>query len=231
MPVSPFSNYTHWLLDALPRLGVLRELPPATRILVPASLLPAGRESLAMLGVLNQLRFTSEHHLELERYWFSPPPTSMLTGYNPYAVEFYCALRCCRSVTRTMSGPGSSSSPVPVECQPEERSGDPRLLHRHKLGLGRAGAPDLRTADQAVRGSRGNLRHQRQRPDDGGVLPARLPAGASGARLRPRRLARLDFAGGEGQLPFPGVPTNYERTIELDLPRLKELFRRLGQAP
>jgi hypothetical protein len=79
--------YGHWLLDALPRLAVLSEFPPETRIIVPAQLAPYQVETLKMLGVWERCRPTAEVHLEVERYFFSAP-TSMVTCYNPYVVDF-----------------------------------------------------------------------------------------------------------------------------------------------
>lgn len=80
-------NYTHWILDSLPRLAVLSEFPSDTRIIVPARLHANQKESLALLGVLDRCRFTSEHHLEIERFYFSSP-TAMLQCYNPYGINF-----------------------------------------------------------------------------------------------------------------------------------------------
>jgi hypothetical protein len=87
VPTSGHPNYTHWLLDALPRLAMLPELPRDTQILVPSSLFPSERESLALLGLLDRCRFTSEIHLEVERYFFSSP-TAMLQCYNPFGINF-----------------------------------------------------------------------------------------------------------------------------------------------
>jgi hypothetical protein len=87
VPTNVFPNYTHWLLDALPRLALWPEFPPDTQILIPERLFPSQKESLAMLGVLDRCRFTSETHLEIEQYYFSSP-TAMLDCYNPYAVNF-----------------------------------------------------------------------------------------------------------------------------------------------
>lgn len=84
---APPPNHSHWLLDALPRLALLPELPPDTGILVPACLAEYQRETLAMLGVLDRCRPTPERHLQIEHYYFSSP-TSMLTCYNPYAIRF-----------------------------------------------------------------------------------------------------------------------------------------------
>lgn len=80
-------NHSHWLLDALPRLAALEEYPLDTRILVPANLHAQHRETLAMLGLSNRCRSTTEHHFLVENYYFCPP-TSMLACYNPYAIQF-----------------------------------------------------------------------------------------------------------------------------------------------
>ena len=80
-------NWTHWLLDALPRLAVLGEFPPDTRILVPASLFESQKQSLSLLGLLDRCRPTKETHLTVENYYFSSP-TAMLECYNPYGIEF-----------------------------------------------------------------------------------------------------------------------------------------------
>ena len=80
-------NYTHWLLDALPRLAVLDEFPPDTGIIVPQSLAVWQKESLALMGVLDRCRLTEEENLVVDSYYFSSP-TAMLDCYNPYAVNF-----------------------------------------------------------------------------------------------------------------------------------------------
>jgi len=81
-------NHSHWLLDALPRLALLKEFPADTRILVPAKLAAYQRESLAMLGLTeDRLRPAPETHLLVENYYFSSPP-SMIACYSPYAVRF-----------------------------------------------------------------------------------------------------------------------------------------------
>lgn len=87
VPTNGFPNYTHWLLDALPRLALLSEMPPDTQIVVPSTLFPSEKESLELLGLLDRCRFTSETHLEVERYFFSSP-TAMLQCYNPYGIDF-----------------------------------------------------------------------------------------------------------------------------------------------
>jgi hypothetical protein len=81
-------NHSHWLLDALPRLAVLNEFPPDTRIIVPGKLAAYQWESLAMLGLSrDRFRPSPETHLQVENYYFSSPP-SMVVCYNPYAVRF-----------------------------------------------------------------------------------------------------------------------------------------------
>jgi len=79
--------YGHWLHDALPRLALLPEFPPDTQIIVPPNLAPYQRETLELLGVWQRCRPTPEQHLEVERYFFSAP-TSMITCYNPYSINF-----------------------------------------------------------------------------------------------------------------------------------------------
>ncbi len=80
-------NYTHWMLDALPRLALLRELPDDFGIIVPADLHENQIECLSLLGLWERCRPTKERHLQVERYFFSSP-TAMLQGYNPYGVDF-----------------------------------------------------------------------------------------------------------------------------------------------
>jgi capsular polysaccharide biosynthesis protein len=79
--------YGHWIKDVLPRLAVLPELPPDTRILIPAAKQPFQAESLEMLGLLDRCRPTSERHLVIENYYFSSPP-SMIACYSPYVVDW-----------------------------------------------------------------------------------------------------------------------------------------------
>ena len=80
-------NHTHWLLDALPRLALLNELPADTRVIVPSRLAEYQKDSLALMGLADRCRPSPEHHLKIERYFFSSP-TSMLECYNPYAIKF-----------------------------------------------------------------------------------------------------------------------------------------------
>jgi capsular polysaccharide biosynthesis protein len=87
VPNRGFAFYGHWLHNALPRLALLPEFPPDTKIIVPAELKPYQKESLQMMGVWDRCRPTSERHLEVEHYFFSSP-TSMIDCYDPYAVHF-----------------------------------------------------------------------------------------------------------------------------------------------
>jgi Glycosyltransferase 61 len=94
--------YAHWLLDALPRLALLKHFPAETRILIPPHLFKAQAESLQLLGVENRCRKTPEQHLRVEDYWFSSPP-SMIVCYSPYSVEFL------RSTYLPMASNGAST--------------------------------------------------------------------------------------------------------------------------
>lgn len=87
VPTSGYPFYGHWLHNALPRLGLLPELPATTRIIVPADLKPYHKESLELLGVWDRCRPTRERHLLVERYFFSSP-TAMIDCYDPYGMKF-----------------------------------------------------------------------------------------------------------------------------------------------
>ena len=87
MPVSGEINFAHWLLEALPRLALLKEFPSDTKILVPGELMPFQIQTLEWMGVLERSRKTDEQHLLIENYWFSSPP-SIIVSYSPYAVSF-----------------------------------------------------------------------------------------------------------------------------------------------
>ena len=66
--------FSHWIQDALPRLALLKEFPPDTKILVPVANWPViKRRSLEMLGLLDRVRYTPERHLLVENYYFSSP--------------------------------------------------------------------------------------------------------------------------------------------------------------
>jgi hypothetical protein len=86
-PASERMIYAHWLFDALPRLALLNEFPSDTRILVPRNIAPFQRQALEHLSLWERCRPISQTWLELERYYFSSPPT-MIVCYSPYAVKF-----------------------------------------------------------------------------------------------------------------------------------------------
>jgi capsular polysaccharide biosynthesis protein len=86
-PTESAPPFTHWLLDALPRLAVFQEFPPDTRIIVPRTLAPYQKETLVLLGLNDRVRYTEEEHLVLENYYFSSP-TTMISCYNPYGIDF-----------------------------------------------------------------------------------------------------------------------------------------------
>lgn len=79
--------YAHWLLDGLPRLALLDRFPPHTGILIPPLNLRYQEESLQLLGLAGRTRKTPEQNLLVEDYYFSSPP-SMIVSYSPYAVRF-----------------------------------------------------------------------------------------------------------------------------------------------
>jgi hypothetical protein len=80
------NGFYHWLMDVLPRLAVLDELPADIKILVPAQLASFEQEALELLGLKDRVRPTPETHLVVEHYFFCSP-TGMTGGMNPYAVE------------------------------------------------------------------------------------------------------------------------------------------------
>ena len=88
-PANPnaYPNYTHWLLDALPRLALLSEFPADTRILIPPRLHRNEMEALELMGLRERCRPATERHLQVENYCFSSF-TTMLQGYNPYGIDF-----------------------------------------------------------------------------------------------------------------------------------------------
>jgi len=79
--------FSHWMQDALPRLALLKEFPPDTKILVPSALAGYQKESLRLLGLLDRVRYTPEKHVIVENYYFSSP-TAMIACYNPYGVNW-----------------------------------------------------------------------------------------------------------------------------------------------
>lgn len=86
--ISQWSNgFYHWFLDALPRLGLLHELPEDTQVLVPPGLAPYQVDTLAWLGLEGRYRPTNERHLLVENFYFSSPPA--MTGcYDPFTPQF-----------------------------------------------------------------------------------------------------------------------------------------------
>ena len=80
-------NYYHWFMDCLPRLALLDQLPPDTRVLVPASLSPFHRQTLQWLGLQQRVQPVPGRHLVVENYFFSTP--TVMTGCaDPYGVRF-----------------------------------------------------------------------------------------------------------------------------------------------
>jgi capsular polysaccharide biosynthesis protein len=79
--------YWHFIMDGLPRLALLHELPSDTRFLVPANLEPWQRELLGLLGLAGRYRETCERHLLVENYYYSSQ-TAMTGCCNSYAVDF-----------------------------------------------------------------------------------------------------------------------------------------------
>jgi capsular polysaccharide biosynthesis protein len=102
MRVDQPQAYGHWLLDALPRLAMLKEFPAETRILAPGHKARYQVESLELLGLSHRCRWTRETHLELEDYYFASPP-SMIVCYSPYTVkvvrDMFLPLRDTRKTT------------------------------------------------------------------------------------------------------------------------------------
>lgn len=86
-PNTGVPTFSHWILDALPRLALLKEFPADTKIIVPSALAGYQKESLKLLGLLERVRYTPEPHLILENFYFSSP-TTMISCYNPYGVNF-----------------------------------------------------------------------------------------------------------------------------------------------
>jgi hypothetical protein len=86
-PTNRVALFSHWLLDALPRLALLAEFPSDTGILVPSRLAGYQKESLKLLGLLDRVRYTPERHVVVEDYYFSSP-VGMISTYNPHGVNF-----------------------------------------------------------------------------------------------------------------------------------------------
>jgi capsular polysaccharide biosynthesis protein len=87
VPTNGVPPFSHWLLDALPRLATLEEFPADTKIIIPKVLAPYQKETLALLGLTERIRYTEEEHLTVENYYFSSP-TTMISCYNPYGINF-----------------------------------------------------------------------------------------------------------------------------------------------
>ena len=87
VPNGGVPTFSHWVLDALPRLALLKEFPADTKILVPAALAGYQKETLKLLGLLDRVRYTPEPHVIVENYYFSAP-TAMISTYSPYGVNW-----------------------------------------------------------------------------------------------------------------------------------------------
>ena len=87
VPNTGVPTFSHWIQDALPRLALLKEFPPDTKILVPSALAGYQKETLKLLGLLDRVRHTPEKHVVVENYFFSSP-VAMIANYNPYAVNW-----------------------------------------------------------------------------------------------------------------------------------------------
>jgi hypothetical protein len=87
VPFGEVPTFSHWIMDALPRLALLPEFPPDTGILIPSRLAPYQKETLELLGVADRVRPVATAHVVVEDYYFSSP-TAQIACYNPYAVGF-----------------------------------------------------------------------------------------------------------------------------------------------
>jgi hypothetical protein len=75
-------NYYHWLLDGLARLSIRDKLPEQAGILLPTSLPRFALETLSLLGLEDQVRFTDSPAVSPETYYFCAP--AAMTGVlNP----------------------------------------------------------------------------------------------------------------------------------------------------
>jgi len=81
------AGFYHWFMDALPRLALLHEFPPDTRVLVPEPLTPYQEQTMAWLGLEKRYRPTHERHLLVESYFFSSP-TAMTGCYDAVSIGF-----------------------------------------------------------------------------------------------------------------------------------------------
>jgi hypothetical protein len=80
-------GFYHWWTDVLPRLEMLSIFPGDVGILVRGPLRSYQKESLEMLGLLDQIRETPENHLIVEEYYFSSP-VGMTGCTNPRSVRW-----------------------------------------------------------------------------------------------------------------------------------------------
>lgn len=79
--------FYHWMIEALPRLAMLPELPPDTGILVHENLLPFQEETLRLLGLEHRVRRTRERHLVVEDFYFLSPSADM-GMQHPASIRF-----------------------------------------------------------------------------------------------------------------------------------------------
>lgn len=80
-------NYYHWLLDGLARLSIRDKLPEQTGILLPTSLPRFAIETLSLLGLEDQVRYTDSHAISPETYYFCAP--AAMTGvWNPAGYQW-----------------------------------------------------------------------------------------------------------------------------------------------
>jgi len=87
VPYQGPTNYAHWLFEALPRLALIEEMPPSTKILVPAKLPGFARQSLHDLGYSDRLVCVNKSNLYLENFYFTSTPAHIVC-YNPFAVRW-----------------------------------------------------------------------------------------------------------------------------------------------
>ena len=81
------SSFSHWFIDALPRLALLAEFPADTKIIVPPNLRDYQRNTLEWLSLAKRIRPSPEEHFRIEHYYFSSF-TNLSGLFDPYAVEF-----------------------------------------------------------------------------------------------------------------------------------------------
>ena len=85
VPYQGPTNYAHWLFEALPRLALVEEMPPSTKILVPSKLPDFARQSLDDLGYSGRLLPVTESNLRVADFYFASTPAHIVC-YNPFAV-------------------------------------------------------------------------------------------------------------------------------------------------